>query len=58
VAPQLLDAVPAATLGVADAAHDSDALREQLRCQGTQDVIPNNPTRKRHHPFDATACAT
>jgi putative transposase len=40
---------------VADAAYDSDALRRMLRERGTRPVIPNNPTRKRHHPFDQAA---
>lgn len=42
--------VPA--LCLADAAYDSDALRARLIDQGTRPVIPNNPTRKRKHPFD------
>lgn len=36
----------------ADAAYDSDQLRQFLIARGTRPVIPNNPTRKRHHPFD------
>jgi putative transposase len=51
----LLDGVPAASLCIADAAYDSDTLRRRLRCRGTRDVIPNNPTRKRRHPFDPSA---
>ena len=39
----------------ADAAYDSDGLRRFLLQRGTVPVIPNNPTRKRHHPFDETA---
>ena len=39
----------------ADAAYDSDGLRSFLLERGTVPVIPNNPTRKRHHPFDETA---
>jgi transposase len=39
----------------ADAAYDSDGLRRFLLERGTVPVIPNNPTRKRHHPFDETA---
>jgi len=38
-----------------DAAYDSDGLRRFLRERGTVPVIPNNPTRKRHHPFDEIA---
>lgn len=40
---------------LADAAYDSDALRQMLIERGTSPVIPNNPTRKRKHPFDKTA---
>ncbi len=40
---------------LADTAYDSDALRAWLRRRGCQPVIPNNPTRKRQHPFDKTA---
>jgi putative transposase len=39
-------------LCLADAAYDSDALRQLLIERGTDPVIPNNPTRKRRHPFD------
>jgi putative transposase len=39
-------------LCLADAAYDSDALRQLLIERGTAPVIPNNPTRKRRHPFD------
>lgn len=39
---------------LADAAYDSDALRQMLIERGTSPVIPNNPTRKRKHPFDKT----
>ena len=40
---------------LADAAYDSDALRALLHRRGCQPVIPNNPTRKRKHPFDPVA---
>ena len=40
---------------LADTAYDSDALRAWLWTRGCQPVIPNNPTRKRKHPFDKTA---
>ena len=40
---------------LADAAYDSDALRTRLIARGTNPVIPNNPTRKRKHPFDRCA---
>jgi putative transposase len=38
-----------------DTAYDSDGLRRFLLERGTVPVIPNNPTGKRHHPFDETA---
>ena len=47
------DLTPARCL--ADTAYDSDALRAWLRRRGCQPVIPNNPTRKRKHPFDKIA---
>jgi hypothetical protein len=46
---------PAAQLA-ADMAYDSDALRAFLIERGIVPVIPNNPTRKRLHPFDRDAC--
>ena len=55
MAPLLLAALPAGRLCVADAAYDSDALRRMLIDRGTLPVIPNNPTRKRRHPFDPLA---
>jgi len=51
----LLAPLPAARLCAADTAYDSNALREFLQQRGTLPVIPNNPTRKNHHPFDRTA---
>jgi transposase len=54
VAVELIgDLTPA--LCLADAAYDSDTLRRMLIERGTRPVIPNNPTRKRHHPFDRAA---
>ena len=55
MAPLLLLALPAGRCCVADAAYDSNALRQMLLDQGTLPVIPNNPTRKRRHPFDPLA---
>ena len=52
VAIGLLEPLPAARLCAADTAYDSDALRQFLQLRGTEPVIPNNPTRKRHHPFN------
>jgi len=51
----LLSDLPAARLCAADAAYDSDGFRLFLRQRGTIPVIPNNPTRKRMHPFDTEA---
>lgn len=42
-------------LCLADAAYDSDAIRAVLKSRGTLPVIPNNPTRRRFHPFDRKA---
>jgi putative transposase len=47
--------LPPARLCAGDAAYDSDRLRLFLIARGTQPVIPNNPTRKHHHPFDPEA---
>lgn len=55
MAPLLLGALPPGRCCVADAGYDSDALRRMLLDQGTVPVIPNNPTRKRRHPFDPRA---
>jgi transposase len=51
----LLGSLPPAQLCAADTAYDSDGLRKFLVERGTLPVIPNNPTRKRFHPFDAEA---
>lgn len=37
---------------VADAAYDSNAIREQVRQSGGRDCIPPNPTRKTRVSFD------
>ena len=47
----LLGQAPPSQILYADAAYDSSALREFLIGRGTLPVIPNNPTRKRPHPF-------
>ena len=49
----LLGSLPPVALCAADTAYDSDGLRQFLLEPGTTPVIPNNPTRKRLHPFDA-----
>jgi len=47
--------LPAARLCAADTAYDSNGLRQFLQQRGTLPVIPNNPTRKNHDPFDKAA---
>lgn len=51
----LLGPLPSGRLCLADTAYDSDGLRQFLHDRGTVPVIPNNPTRKRVHPFDKQA---
>jgi transposase len=55
IARSLLEPLPPSGLCAADAAYDSDRLRLFLIERGTEPVIPNNPTRKRLHPFDLQA---
>ena len=55
VATALISGVPPGGCWAADTAYDSDGLRRFLLERGTVPVIPNNPTRKRHHRFDKTA---
>lgn len=55
IALTLSTPLPPARLCVADAAYDSNGLRAFLAELGTSPVIPNNPTRKRFHPFDKQA---
>jgi putative transposase len=55
VATALISAVPPGRSLAADTAYDSDGLRRFLVDRGTVPVIPNNPTRKMHHPFDENA---
>jgi transposase len=55
VALALISVVPPGRSLAGDAAYDSDGLRRFLVEQGTLPVIPNNPTRKRPHPFDEDA---
>ena len=53
-APQaeaLLADLPAEVV-MADAAYDSDAIREVIAEKGALAVIPNNPSRARKHPVD------
>ncbi len=51
----LIVQVPASHSLAADTAYDSNGLRQFLLERGTTPVIPNNPTRKRTHPFDRAA---
>lgn len=54
-APQaeaLLAGLPAAVV-MADAAYDSDAVRETVAHKRALAVIPDNPSRTRKHPVDA-----
>jgi transposase len=55
VATALIRAVPPGGSLAADAAYDRDGLRRFLKERGTIPIIPNNPTRKNHHPFDHVA---
>jgi putative transposase len=55
VATAWISAAPQGASLAGDAAYDSDGLRRFLKERGTVPVIPNNPTRKRHHPFDEVA---
>lgn len=54
VAAALLGPLPPSRICAADTAYDADSLRQFMIERGTVPVIPNNPTRKRHHPFDTT----
>lgn len=53
-APQaeaLIEGLPAEVV-MADAAYDSDRLREAISQKGAVAVIPNNPSRARKYPLD------
>lgn len=52
MAEALVGSVPPGRSLGADTAYDSDRFRAFLIKRGTTPVIPNNPTRKRLHPFD------
>lgn len=54
VAPELIGPF-APALCLADAAYDSEAIRRLVSDRGVIPVIPNNPTRKRKHPFNRAA---
>jgi len=51
----LLARLPSSRLCAGDTAYDADGLRQFLQDRGSTPVIPNNPTRKRFHPFDEEA---
>lgn len=53
VAAALLGPLAPPKVCAADTAYDANGLRQFMIERGTVPVIPNNPTRKRHHPFDA-----
>jgi putative transposase len=48
-------ALPPLQTLAADRSYDSDAHRTMLIARGTRPVIPNDPCRKRLHPFDPSA---
>lgn len=53
-APQaepLIEALPAEMV-MADAAYDSDRLRQKIAEKGALAVIPNNPSRAKKYPLD------
>ena len=53
-APQavaLIEGLPAAIV-MADAAYDSDQIRQAVAAKGALAVIPNNPSRAQKHPLD------
>ncbi len=53
-APQaepLIEGLPAEAV-MADAAYDSDHLRQAIADKGAIAVIPNNPSRAQKHPLD------
>jgi transposase len=52
IAQALVASVPPGSALAADTAYDSDRFRSFLMGRGTTPIIPNNPTRKRLHPFD------
>ncbi len=54
VAPDLLRLAPPCRVFLGDQGYDARALREQAAHGGALVVIPNNPTRRNPHPFDAS----
>jgi transposase len=54
VAPDLLRQAPPCRVFIGDQGYDARSLREQAARAGALVVIPNNPTRRNPHPFDAS----
>ena len=54
VAPDLLRLAPPCRVFLGDQGYDARALRDQATRAGALVVIPNNPTRRNPHPFDAS----
>lgn len=50
-ADQFIEDLPAAVV-MADAAYDSDRIRQAVAAKGALAVIPNNPSRAIKHPLD------
>lgn len=50
-AEPLIEGLPAEVV-MADAAYDSDHLRQAIADKGAIAVIPNNPSRAKKHPLD------
>ena len=50
-ADRLIEGLPAQIV-LADAAYDSDHLRQVITDKGAKAVIPNNPSRAQKHPLD------
>lgn len=50
-AEPLIEGLPAEVV-MADAAYDSDNLRQAIADSGAIAVIPNNPSRAKKHPLD------
>jgi transposase len=49
--PPLIEDLPAEVV-MADAAYDSDHVRQAIAEKGALAVIPNNPSRAKKHPLD------
>jgi transposase len=49
---------PPCRVFLGDKGYDARAMREQPARGGALVVIPNNPTGRNPHPFDASPCGT